>query len=120
MLVGVTGATEDHLANFQVLLSTKPRPTSEQRRDFRAGFQKKAFWGRKSYLVSVFYKLFHWQIKDGLRQGLGVGGAGEAVERKGEGQGQIQQGCVVSWTGGISGSFRVGSLKRMRHLRLEE
>lgn len=44
-------------------------------------------------MVSVFYKLFHWQIKDELRQGLGAGGAGEAVERKREGKGQIQQGC---------------------------
>ena len=73
-------------------------------------------------MVSVFYKLFHWQIKDGLRLGLGVGGAGEVVERKEENCGAKHKSnkAVVSWTVDISGSFRVGSLKRMRHLRLQK
>ena len=40
-------------------------------------------------------------------------------KEKGRAKGRSNK-AVVSWTGGISGSFRVGSLKRMRHLRLQE
>lgn len=56
--------------------------------------------------------------------GDGVGGAGEAVERKVlRGNREAKDGsnkAVVSWAGGVSGSFMVGSLESMRPLELQE